>query len=42
MVFPEDRGILGAMEADTILSMLGEDADAPRSKNNDPRTRRPA
>ncbi|MGA8752258.1 hypothetical protein [Candidatus Deferrimicrobium sp.] len=42
MISPEDRGIPGAMEADTILSMLGEDADAPRSKNNDPHTRRPA
>ena len=42
MVFPDGRVVPGAMEADTILSMLGEDADAPRSKNNDPRTRRPA
>jgi hypothetical protein len=32
MILPDGCGIPGPMEADTILSMLGEDADAPRSK----------
>jgi hypothetical protein len=31
MIFPDGRGIPGALEADTILSMLDEGADAPRS-----------
>ena len=31
MVFPDGRVVPGAMEADTILSMLDEGADVPRS-----------
>jgi thiol:disulfide interchange protein DsbC len=32
MIFPDGRVVPGALEADTILSMLDEDADAPQSK----------
>jgi hypothetical protein len=31
MIFPDGRGIPGAMEVDTILPMLDEGADAPQS-----------
>jgi len=32
MIFPDGRVVPGAMEADTILSMLDGGADAPQSK----------
>jgi thiol:disulfide interchange protein DsbC len=32
LIFPDGRVVPGALEADTILSMLDEGADAPRSK----------
>ena len=32
MIFPDGRGIPGALEEDTILSMPDEGADAPQSK----------
>jgi thiol:disulfide interchange protein DsbC len=32
MIFPDGRVVPGALEADTILSMLDENADAPQSK----------
>jgi hypothetical protein len=32
MVFPDGRVVPGALEADAILSLLEEGADAPHSK----------